>query len=293
MTHQSTLRRSLLLAPSLAVILVLIGLPLCLMGWISFLQKGGSAGVDWNSAPSAANYVRLVWEEDFDGTMILNTSYLVIFLRSVAQAAVTMLLSLLLGLPVALWIASLSRTGRDIMLLLITIPFWTNLLVRNYAWLIILREDGWVAQAVNALSPFGPVQLLYNDVAVAIGLTYSFLPFMILPLYTVFEKFHWRLLDAAHDLGATRARALRRVVLPIATPGIVAGCLLVFIPCLGAFVTPALLGGGKTLMLGNIIQMQFGASRNWPFGAALSVVLLAVMLIVMTGMALWRNRRTA
>lgn len=293
MRHQSALRRTLLFAPSLAVILVLIGLPLCLMGWISFLQKGGSSGVDWNSAPSAANYVRLVWEEDFDGTMILNTSYLVIFLRSVAQAAVTMVLSLLLGLPVALWIASLSRTGRDIMLLLITIPFWTNLLVRNYAWLIILREDGWVARAVNALSPFGPVQLLYNDVAVAIGLTYSFLPFMILPLYTVFEKFDWRLLDAAHDLGATRARALRRVVLPIATPGIVAGCLLVFIPCLGAFVTPALLGGGKTLMLGNIIQMQFGASRNWPFGAALSVVLLAVMLLVMTGMALWRNRRPA
>lgn len=293
MRHQSALRRTLLLAPSLAVILVLIGLPLCLMGWISFLQKGGSSGVDWNSVPSAANYVRLVWEEDFDGTMILNTSYLVIFLRSVAQAAVTMVLSLLLGLPVALWIASLSRTGRDIMLLLITIPFWTNLLVRNYAWLIILREDGWVARAVNALSPFGPVQLLYNDVAVAIGLTYSFLPFMILPLYTVFEKFDWRLLDAAHDLGATRARALRRVVLPIATHGIVAGCLLVFIPCLGAFVTPALLGGGKTLMLGNIIQMQFGASRNWPFGAALSVVLLAVMLLVMTGMALWRNRRPA
>lgn len=293
MTQQSALRRTFLLGPSLAVILLLVGVPLGLMVWISFLQKGGSAGVDWASAPSAANYVRLVWEEDFDGTMILNTSYLVIFLRSVAQAAVTTLLSLLIGLPVALWISSLSRTGRDLMLLLITIPFWTNLLVRNYSWLIILREDGWVAKLVNALSPFGPVQLLYNDVAVAIGLTYSFLPFMILPLYTVFEKFDWRLLEAAHDLGATRARALRRVVLPIATPGIAAGCLLVFIPCLGAFVTPALLGGGKTLMLGNIIQMQFGASRNWPFGAALSVVLLAVMLIVMTGVALWRNRRTA
>jgi spermidine/putrescine transport system permease protein len=137
------------------------------------------------------------------------------------------------------------------------------------------------------------VQLLYNDIAVAIGLTYSFLPFMILPLYAVFEKFDWRLLEAAHDLGANRRRALTRVVLPIATPGIVAGCLLVFIPCLGAFVTPALLGGGRTLMLGNVIQMQFGASRNWPFGAALAVVLLAVMPIAMTGMALWRNRRAA
>ncbi|GLR54776.1 ABC transporter permease [Shinella yambaruensis] len=285
-------RRLCLLSPALLVILLLVGVPLCLMAWVSLLDKGGSAGVDWSSAPSAANYVRLVWEEDFDGTMILNTGYLLIFLRSVALAAVTTVLSLALGLPVALWMASLSRTGRDVMLLLITIPFWTNLLVRNYAWLIILREDGWVSQFVNMLSPW-PVQLLYNDAAVAIGLTYSFLPFTILPLYTVFEKFDWRLLEAAHDLGATRRRALRRVVLPIATPGIVAGALLVFIPCLGAFVTPALLGGGKTLMLGNIIQMQFGASRNWPFGATLAVVLLAIMLVVMTAMALWRNRRTA
>ncbi|MDB5551184.1 MAG: transporter permease [Rhizobium sp.] len=293
MTGPSASRTSLLLAPALAAILLLIGAPLGLMAWISLLEKGGTSGVDWNSATSLGNYIRLVWEEDFDGTMIVNTTYLTIFLRSVAQAAVTTILCLILGLPVALWMAGLSRTGREIMLLVITIPFWTNLLVRNYAWLIILREDGWTAQFVNAILPFGPVQLLYNDIAVAIGLTYSFLPFMILPIYTVFEKFDWRLVEAAHDLGANRRRALRRVVLPIATSGIVAGCLLVFIPCLGAFVTPALLGGGRTLMLGNIIQMQFGASRNWPFGAALSVVLLVIMLIAMTGMALWRNRRPA
>lgn len=293
MTDNPAMRRALLLIPAMATILLLIGVPLGLMGWISFLQKGGTSGVDWASAPSAANYVRLLWEEDFDGTMILNMSYLVIFMRSVLQAAVTTILCLLLGLPVALWMAGLSRGSRDVMLLLITIPFWTNLLVRNYSWLIILREDGWVARFMNAISHFGPIQLLYNDVAVAIGLTYSFLPFMILPLYTVFEKFDWRLLEAAYDLGATRRRALRRVVLPMAAPGILAGSLLVFIPCLGAFVTPALLGGGKTLMLGNIIQMQFGASRNWPFGAALSVVLLAAMLIAMTAAALLRNRRTA
>jgi spermidine/putrescine transport system permease protein len=293
MTAPSAVRTSLLLSPALGVILLLIGAPLGLMAWISLLEKGGTSGVDWNSAASLDNYIRLVWEEDFDGAMIVNTTYLTIFLRSVAQAGVTTILCLILGLPVALWMAGLSRSRREIMLLVITIPFWTNLLVRNYAWLIILREDGWTAQFVNAILPFGPVQLLYNDIAVAIGLTYSFLPFMILPIYTVFEKFDWRLVEAAHDLGANRRRALRRVVLPIATSGIVAGWLLVFIPCLGAFVTPALLGGGRTLMLGNIIQMQFGASHNWPFGAALSVVLLAIMLIAMTGMALWRNRRAA
>ncbi len=293
MINSPTLRRLGLLTPALATIAGLIGVPLTLMVWISFLQKGGNSGVDWASLPSVGNYIRLVWEEDFDGIMVLNTSYIVILLRSVLQAAVTTGLSLLFGLPVALWMAGLSRGQRDMMLLLITIPFWTNLLVRNYAWLIILREDGWLSQAVNAVSPIGPVQLLYNDLAVAIGLTYSFLPFMVLPLYAVFEKFDWRLLEAAHDLGATRARALRRVLIPIAMPGIAAGSLLVFIPCLGAFVTPALLGGGKTLMLGNIIQMQFGASRNWPFGAALAVVLLSLMLIVMVCMAIWRNRRVA
>lgn len=287
------LRRRLLLAPAVLTVVLLVGIPLALMIWVSLLEKGTTAGVDWDSSPSLANYIRLVWEEDFDGTMSLNFGYLVILLRSVAQAAVTTALCLVLGLPVALWMASLSRTGRNVMLFLVTIPFWTNLLVRNYAWLIILREDGWVSRAADAVWPFGPVQLLYNDTAVAIGLTYSFLPFMILPVYAVFEKFDWRLVEAAYDLGATRSRTLRRVILPIARPGIAAGSLLVFIPCLGAFVTPALLGGGKTLMLGNIIQLQFGASRNWPFGAALSVVLLGIVLLTMTAMALWRNRRMA
>ena len=293
MSQSETLRRIVLMLPALVAILLLVGAPLGLMGWVSLLEKGTSSGVDWGSAPSLGNYQRLVWEEDFDGTLLLNSNYLIIFLRSVLQAAVTTMLCLVFGLPVALWMASLSSAGRALMLLLVTIPFWTNLLVRNYAWLIILREGGWMGMAVDAIWPFGPVQLLYNDVAVAIGLTYSFLPFMILPVYSVFEKFDWRLVEAAHDLGATRSRALRRVILPVAMPGILAGSLLVFIPCLGAFVTPALLGGGKTLMLGNVIQMQFGASRNWPFGAAISVVLLAIMLVTMTALALWRNRRPA
>ena len=189
MSRPEALRRIGLMLPALVAILLLVGAPLGLMGWVSLLEKGTSAGVDWSSAPSLGNYQRLVWEEDFDGTLLLNTNYLVIFLRSVAQAAVTMLLCLAFGLPVALWMASLSPTGRAVMLLLVTIPFWTNLLVRNYAWLIILREGGWLGMAVDAIWPFGPVQLLYNDVAVAIGLTYSFLPFMILPVYSVFEKF--------------------------------------------------------------------------------------------------------
>lgn len=283
--------RLLLIAPALLVIAGLVGVPLLIMIWISFLERGSTAGVDWASAPSIGNYVRLVWDEDFDGTLVFNTSYLVIFLRSVAQAAVTTALCILLGLPVALWMSSLPKGARNFMVFLITIPFWTNLLVRNYAWLILLREDGVISHAVNAVWPWRPVTLLYNDIAVAVGLVYSFLPFLILPVYSGFEKFDWRLLEAAYDLGAPRWRAFQKVILPLAMPGLIAGAMLVFIPSLGAFVTPALLGGGKTLMIGNLIQMQFGPSRNWPFGAALSVVLLAGMMVSLMALAIARSRR--
>lgn len=291
MSADSSLRRAGLVVPSLVVVLFLVGVPLTIMAWVSLLGRGATIGVDWHSVPSFQNYTRLLWEEDFDGALLFNPTYLWILWRSVWQAAATTVICVALGLPVALWMASLSRGARDIAVLLITIPFWTNLLVRNYAWLIILREDGAVSQFANAVWPFGPVQLLYNDVAILIGLVYSFLPFMVLPIYSGFEKFDWRLLEAAYDLGANRRRALTRVIIPLAMPGIIAGAMLVFIPSLGSFVTAAILGGGKSMMMGNLIQLQFGQSRNWPFGAAISVVLLVMMMLVLMGIALWRNRQ--
>jgi len=280
------LRRTLLLSPLLLYLLGLIFIPLIIMGYISLLPRNLYGGVDWSGDWQLSSYIRLFLQEDFDGNLEINWIYGKVLLRSLFQASGTTTLCFVLGFPVALWISGLSPRTRNLMVLAITIPFWTNLLIRNYAWLIILREHGLIAQGINALAQYsfpniGHITLLYNDFAVCIGLLYSFLPFMILPVYAVLEKLDWRLVEAAHDLGATRIQALCRVILPLALPGIVAGSLLVFIPSFGAFITPAILGGGKALMVGNLIQQQFATARNWPFGAALSFLLLAILLLAL------------
>ncbi|MNZ49575.1 Spermidine/putrescine transport system permease protein PotB [compost metagenome] len=258
------------------------------MGYISLLPRNVYGGVDWQADWQLQSYVQLFFQEGFDGELELNWVYAQALLRSVFQAGGTTVLCFLFGFPVALWMSSLTPRRRNLMVLLITIPFWTNLLIRNYAWLIILREHGWVAQSLNALFPqAGGITLLYNDFAVSVGLVYSFLPFMILPIYSTLEKLDWRLVEAAYDLGANRWHALRRIILPLSMPGVIAGALLVFVPSLGAFITPAILGGGKTLMIGNLIQQQFGTARNWPLGSSLSFLLLGIMLLSLVLYALY------
>ena len=160
-----------------------------------------------------------------------------------------------------------------------TIPFWTNLLVRNFAWILILRNGGTLDQVLQWLGiTQQSLDILYSPLATGIGLVYSFLPFMILPTYVALDRIDRRLVEAAYDLGASRFQVLHRVLLPLALPGILAGAVLVFVPCPGAYVSPELLGGGKSLMIGNLVQAQFGASRNWPFGAALALVLVTVLM---------------
>lgn len=283
----SLLRRSpaaralLLVAPALLTILCFMVAPLGLMALVSFLARGINGGVQWGVYSGEA-YVSFLFERNLDGSLSLNTAYLEIFLRSFLQSLGTTVLCLLIGFPTALFMALQPERRRTLLIFLVTIPFWTNLLVRNYAWIILLRANGLIDSTLQWLGlTTAPLNLLYTDFAIAVGLTYSFLPFMVLPIYASLEKLDWRLVEAAYDLGANRLAALRRVVLPLSLPGIVAGAVLVFIPCLGAYVTPVLLGGGKTLMIGNLIQMQFGASRNWPFGAALAFALLAIVLLTM------------
>jgi spermidine/putrescine transport system permease protein len=186
--------------------------------------------------------------------------------------------------------STLSRRRAAWILFLVTIPFWTNLLVRNFAWILILRNGGALDTLLQWLGWMStPLDLLYTPLATGIGLSYSFLPFMILPIYVALERIDPAVVEAAFDLGANRVRALQKVVLPLAMPGIVGGVVLVFVPCLGAYVSPELLGGGKSLMIGNLVQAQFGASRNWPFGAALAIVLVLALLTVMA-LAAWAKR---
>jgi len=273
--------RPLLLSPAMAIIGIFMILPLGLMVYVSFLERGLSGGVQWDRHTIEA-YVQFLFERDLDDSLLLNVDYLRIFLRSFTLSAVTTVLAVLIGFPTALYMALQPPKRRTLLLFLVTIPFWTNLLVRNYAWILLLRNNGLLNSLLEYLGlDGGPIDVLYTPLAVGIGLTYSFLPFMVLPIYASLEKLDWRLAEAAYDLGANKWTAIRRVVLPLSMPGVIAGSILVFIPCLGAYVTPELLGGAKSLMIGNLIQNQFGAARNWPFGAALGFVLLALVLLAM------------
>ena len=279
--QHSVLRIGLLLAPVVLTIGFFLAAPLALMGVVSFLEKGVNGGVRWG-AYTVEPYIQFLFERDLDDSLILNSDYLQIFWRSIWLSILTTALTLLVGFPTALYMALQSEARRNLLVFLVTIPFWTNLLVRNYSWILLLRTNGLVNDLLIWLGLIdGPLILMPSSFAIAVGLTYSFLPFMVLPIYASLEKLDFRLVEAAYDLGANRRAALRRVIIPLSIPGIVAGALLVFIPSLGAFVTPELLGGGKSLMIGNLIQNQFGSARNWPFGAALAFTLLALVLVTM------------
>lgn len=279
--------QALLLIPAALVLLVFMVLPMLWVGLMSFLEPDPYGGVRWGRWTFDA-YIRFIMDRDLDEQWVLNTDYLRIFARSFGLALCAVLVTLVVGFPLALYIALQKGARRNHLLLLITIPFWVNLLVRTFAWILLLRNGGLVEQALVAVgfSPDG-MNILYTPTAVAIGLVYAYLPFMVLPIYTSLEKIDWRLFEAALDLGATRWVALRRIVIPLAMPGIVAGCLLVFVPALGAYYIPELLGGGKQMMIGSLIQAQFGTGRNWPFGSALAFALLGLVLL---GMLLYARR---
>lgn len=267
-----------LLLPFLIVMTVFFAAPLALITGYSFLSAHYPGGVQWPLTPAA--YVQIFFDRDFDGKLEFDAQYLAVFWRSLKLAALCTGLCLMLGFPMAYHMATRAPEKRNLWIMLVTIPFWTNLLIRTYAWILILRDEGLMNRVLMALHITSqPLQLLYNDFAVGIGLLYSYLPFMVLPIYANLERMDWRLTEAAADLYANRWRTLWKVTIPLAAPGILAGCVLVFIPAIGSYLAPALLGGGQSLMIGTMIEQQFGTAGNWPFGSAASVVLMAVVLL--------------
>jgi spermidine/putrescine transport system permease protein len=240
-------------------------------------------------------WIGILYSRDiFDGTYKLADAHLTIFWRSVKLSLYTTAFTFVVGFPTAWFIATRSPRMRGLLLFLITIPFWTNLLVRTFAINQIIRNEG-VFNTLMIWMGFidEPIQIIYTDFAVFLGMTYVYLPLMVLPLYATIDRFDMRLLEAAYDLYASRWQVLRNVVVPIVKPGIIAGSILVFIPSLGAYVTPRILGGGRNMMIGNFIELQFGAGRNWPLGAALSVTLLIAVVAALFIYVRYANRDNA
>jgi spermidine/putrescine transport system permease protein len=269
----------LLCAPALVVLVLAASGPLLIVLVYSVLTPGNMGGVVWEFSTDA--WFRVFFRRDiFEPELVTwNQAHLAILWRSVWLSFQTTLICIALGFPTAWFIATRPPSTRTLWLFLITVPFWTNLLIRTFAIQEMIRNNG----TINSLLMWSglteqPIQMLYTDFAILLGMAYVFLPLMVLPLYAAMDKLDFRLIEAAYDLYAGRWRVLRHVILPLVRPGLIAGSILVFIPAIGAYVTPRVLGGGRQMMLGNLIELQFGQGRNWPLGTALALVLLVIVL---------------
>jgi spermidine/putrescine transport system permease protein len=274
--------RWLLSAPALAIIFVAAIGPLFVMLAYSFMMKGDYGDVKpWTF--SVDGWTSVLFQRDiFDDTLGLADAHLTILWRSVRLSFYTTLLTLIFGFPTAYFISTRPPTTREIWVFLVTIPFWTNLLIRTFAMQQVIRNEGLVNTALIWLGVLErPLQIMNTDVAILLGMVYVYLPLMVLPLYASMEKLDFRLVEAGYDLYASRWQVLRRIILPLVKPGVIAGSILVFIPSLGAYVIPRVLGGGKNMMLGNLIELQFGSGRNWPLGAAISITLMVLVMFAL------------
>lgn len=273
--------RRLLLAPAMAILIFAASGPLLIVLIYSLLTPGPYGGVEWEFSLQA--WFNVVAERDFfTEQLTFADAHLSVFWRSFKLSLITCILCLVVGFPTAYFIATRPAGKRDIWMLLIMIPFWTNLLIRTFAIMELIRNEGTVNTILMGLGVIDePIQLLFTEFAILVGMTYVYLPLMILPIYASMERLDFNLVEAGYDLYATRLQVLRKVIFPLVKPGVVAGSILVFVPCLGAYVTPRVLGGGTQLMLGNLIELQFGQLRNWPLGAALSLTLLAVVMVAL------------
>jgi len=257
-----------LISPTLLYLIIFMILPMILVVVISVLTRGTYGNIEYRL--NFENYKRLI-----------DPLYLRILTYSMWVAGLTTLITILIGYPLAYYIARAHSRQRSLLLFLILVPFWTNFIIRIYAWIMILRTEGLLNNLLINLGIINmPLDILYTPLAVQIGMVYEFLPFMVLPLFASLEKIENAQLEAAADLGARPWRAFLRVTFPLSVPGIVAGSILVFIPAMGMFVVPDLMGGAKTMLVGNLIRNQFLTARDWPFGSAASMLLMLLTLAV-------------
>ncbi|MFC7589055.1 ABC transporter permease [Nonomuraea antimicrobica] len=264
------------LTPGLTYLLVLMLVPLALMMSYTVFQRGRFGGVVYEF--TSENFARLV-----------DPLYLGVVADSMKIAAITTLIALLAGYPTAYLIAQLPRKWKTIALVAVVLPFWTNFIIRVYAWIILLSGPGLVNSGLKVFG-LGPLDLLYNEGAIVAGLVYSYLPLMVLPLYATIEKLDPQLREASANLGASGFTTFRKVTLPLTVPGVLTGSLFVFVPSFGNFVIPEILGGGKSNMVGNLIRQQFLSARDWPFGSTLALAVIAVLIVLLIAQA-WVARR--
>ncbi len=256
------------LSPVFFWMISFVALPLVIIVLVSFFTRGLYGDIDYRV--TLENYTRM-----------FNPLYFKILWSSLSVSFITTLLCLILGYPFAYFVSRAPKQIRSILLMLIIIPFWSNSLVRTYAWIVLLRTEGIINTVLMNLHLIStPLKLLYNETGVLIGMVYTLFPFMVLPLYTSIEKLNPSLLEAASDLGAVAWKRFLRITLPLTMPGIVAGSILVFIPTLGYFFIPDLMGGSKTMLISNLIKNQFLTARDWPFGSALSILLIILTLVL-------------
>ena len=268
--------RWMLLAPALIILVLAASGPLLITLVYSFLTPGDYGGVVWKF--STDGWFNVFAQRDiFDDTLGWSDAHLSLLWRSIKLSLMTTF-----GVPTAYFIATRPKQQRDMWMLLIMIPFWTNLLIRTFAILELIRNEGTINTLLLWLGIIdAPIQMLYTEGSILLGMLYVYLPLMVLPVYASMERLDFSLVEAGYDLYATRFQVLRRVIMPLVKPGVIAGSILVFVPSLGAYVTPRVMGGGNQLMLGNLIELQFGQGRNWPLGAALSITLLVIVMVAL------------
>ncbi|MDA7964923.1 ABC transporter permease [Ruegeria sp.] len=279
--------RTWLLLPAWVTLTILTLAPVGMMLIYSFLTKEFRGGVIWEF--SLAAYDQFFFDRGLfgDDPAKIEWTYILIFWRSIWQAGAATILSLVIGFPTAYFIATRPESQRPIWVFLITIPYWVNLLIRTVSMKFLLRDNGPFNDFLLSIGLIdSPITIVNTNFAVQLGLFYSYLPFMVLPIYAAVERYNFSLSEAAADLYATKWVALRRILLPAVKPGVIAGCILVFVPSMGSFLAPDLLGGAKNFMIGSLIEEQFkGNAGNWPFGAAASMILLTMVLILLMAYA--------